>query len=294
MLCSFTKRLGIKLENETMLNYEKHLLAKNSKFTKTKNNDNLKHSLISDPVVLFVTLACGYAYGSGRLVWMALLLLQSGNIVNLYFDLIIGALIEGASYIILYFALAKIARKPLIHILTGMLLVIILVAVILRAVGSKLPLATDLSTAAEAFDISGRLCSGTLTIVIWNYYTQLFPLNVQSQGFTLIGIVGKVGQIIAPFVIVKKLSKDLWFIHYIIFLFILVSLMFLVSCSAEMKDYSVPLTKKDLEASDRDPQRLSAVFRRMKMRTIAALDRLYCRKASKCNEDKSMPHKDRH
>ena len=69
---------------------------------------------------------------------MAFLLLQSGKIVNIYLDLIIGALVESVSYVILYFLVRTVYRKPLIFTLSGALAFLIMVALIFRAFGTGL------------------------------------------------------------------------------------------------------------------------------------------------------------
>ena len=72
------------------------------------------------------------------MIWMAFLLLQSGKIVNIYLDLIIGALVESVSYVILYFLVRTVYRKPLIFTLSGALAFLIMVALIFRAFGTGL------------------------------------------------------------------------------------------------------------------------------------------------------------
>ena len=66
---------------------------------------------------------------------MSFILLQDGGVLNIYVDVIIGALIECVSFFVLYFVLSRTNHKPLTIFISAVLLGLILLAVIFRAVG---------------------------------------------------------------------------------------------------------------------------------------------------------------
>jgi len=135
-LTEFAELVDADLDLDVVKKFEKHLVA--TSVSSSVNSMSNENSLVSDPNLLLLTICGGYAYFGGCVIWMAFLLLQSGKIVNIYLDLIIGALVESVSYVILYFLVRTVYRKPLIFTLSGALAFLIMVALIFRAFGTGL------------------------------------------------------------------------------------------------------------------------------------------------------------
>ena len=121
-------------------------------------------------------------------------------------------------------------RKVVVIFLCGTVLCSIL-PIILRSIDQPL-----LIKISDWIDIIARIPSVGGLVVQSVFVVELFPIVVRDRGIALAGLTSKIGQIIAPFVVMGN-GGARWYVQYIVFAAIAAISLFLVLLLPETAGY---------------------------------------------------------
>ena len=173
---------------------------------------------------------------------------------------------EVAVDISLYFILVFVGRRKLIVLCFSGITLFSIVTIIFRAINQ--PVLTDIS---DWLDIIGRIPVSALAVVVWMYLAELFPLVVRVRGIALCGFFSKLGQVIASFVIIGK-DGAYPYVHYIVFLVLSLSSIFIVLLLPETAGFSAPVNFEDLQDGAQDTDRNFASLEKVKKKIVQILE----------------------
>ena len=95
--------------------------------------------------------------------------------------------------------------------------------------------------------------------VFKQYLTELFPSTNRVDGVGIVGSIGTVGPLLAPFILILSRNPSLWYIIYIFITVINFIILFCLSLLPETANFSLPQTVIDAVAATKDTRRNSAV-----------------------------------
>eukprot|EP00106_Octopus_bimaculoides_P002413 XP_014769855.1 PREDICTED: organic cation transporter protein-like isoform X2 [Octopus bimaculoides] len=177
------------------------------------------------------------------------LLFSSGDLTsNLYLSSFLSGLAEIPAYIILIFTLDRLGRKPLYCTSTILSGIACIISGFAHVWGKDLPwISTTLA-------LIGKFAISSSFAIIFNLTTELFPTVVRNSAFGLSSSVGRIGSMLAPYIMLSgnyipsKFGPSLPFI-----MFGVVSVIagFLSLLLPETKGQNLPETIKDGELMGR-------------------------------------------
>ena len=298
LLNNFSQSLGITIPTKNIQIYERHMVAQNKPMSfrqSVESHIETKYGIFSSGQIRLISIATSFITFATMLIWVAYLFLPDGGQLKccklvtfkfsprtrnfifqvkfttltqfgIHIEVTIGQSIELAVNILLYFILVFVGRRKLIVLSFSGITLFSILTIIFRSINQ--PVLTDIS---DWLDIIGRIPVSALTLVVWMYLAELFPLVVRVRGIALCGFFSKLGQVIAPFVIIGK-SGAYSYVHYIVFLVLSTSCIFIVLLLPETAGFSAPVNFEDLQDGADDPDRNFASLGKVKKKIVQILE----------------------
>ncbi|XP_038044551.1 organic cation transporter protein-like [Patiria miniata] len=135
---------------------------------------------------------------TGNLVYHGFFINAANLVGNKYLNFFLISVTEAPAYIVNYFMMKRFGRRrPLIFvcIISGV------TCVITGVVPSETANGTDLTVVILVFAVLGKLFSSAAFDIIFLISAELFPTVLRSAAFGASSMVGKVGGMVAPFIV---------------------------------------------------------------------------------------------
>ncbi|CAI9729433.1 organic cation transporter protein-like isoform X1 [Octopus vulgaris] len=235
-------------------------IAKTNKIEFPEDDANLEAPIISNTkkgslidlfksrILFWRSLIIFFNWGVINMVYYGLLFSSGDLTSNLYLSSFLSGLAEIPAYIILLFTLDRLGRKPLYCTSTILSGIACIVSGFAHVWGKDLPWISTTLALVGKFAISSSFA------IIFNLTTELFPTVVRNSALGLSSSVGRVGSMLAPYIMLSgnhipsKFGPSLPFI-----MFGVVSVIagFLSLLLPETRGQNLPETIKDGELMGR-------------------------------------------
>ena len=150
---------------------------------------------------------------------------------GIYIDVTISEAVEVTVCIFTFIILQYVGRRTIVVTYLCGTVFCSIVPIILRSINQ--PMLTEIS---DWIDIIARSPSVGGLVVQSVFLVELFPIVVRDRGIALAGFTSKIGQIIAPFVVIGNCGTR-WYVQYIVFAAIAAISLFLVLLLPETAGY---------------------------------------------------------
>ncbi|XP_022080126.1 organic cation transporter-like protein [Acanthaster planci] len=161
--------------------------------------------LFKTPVLIKRSLIVSYCWFTSNVVYYGFFINATNLVGNKYLNFFLISVTEAPSYILNYFIMKRFGRRrPIIFVyaLSGV------TCVITGAIPKETASGIDLTVVILVFAIIGKLFASAAFDIVFLITAEVFPTVLRSAAFGAASMIGKVGGMVAPFIIFLNVYHD--------------------------------------------------------------------------------------